>query len=343
MIEGRDYAVASTIGARGRQEDDWGIDANPPTLEDDARLLAVVADGMGGMPAGNQASGIAIRTFLDSYAAIHRDAPARLRHALAHANREVGIAVEEDPALAGMGTTLVAALFVGGRSEWLSIGDSYILHWRDGELERVNPLHIYANELDELARRGEITADEAVNDPDRPALTSAIQGTVLGEIAQGGVELLAGDIVILASDGIATLDEGQIAGACRDHADARGAEGIANALIEEIDGLARPGQDNTTVAVVLYHGMDEEDTLAPHLCAADNPGNAGDDVPAPTTAKEPFEGSVATEVSLRAPTADRPAPRAATSSAPWSWVAAVAFAVGLAIGSGLVWWLATGP
>ena len=254
-------AVASTAGARERQEDDWGIDAGPPALESDARLLAVVADGMGGMPAGNQASGIAIRTFLDSYQAIHRDARARLRQALAHANREVGIAVEANPALAGMGTTLVAALFLAGRSEWLSVGDSFILLWRDGKLRCVNPLHIYANELDELARRGEITAEQAAGDPDRSALTSAVQGTVLGEVAQGEIDLHPGDVVILASDGIATLGEHRIAATCREEADTGGAEGIATALIGQIDDLGLTGQDNATVAVILHRGRDEEGTL----------------------------------------------------------------------------------
>ena len=260
MTEGRDYAVASTIGARERQEDDWGIDADPPALEGDARLLAVVADGMGGMPAGNQASGIAIRTFLDSYQAVHRDARARLRQALAHANREVGIAVEADPALAGMGTTLVVALFLADRSEWLSVGDSFILHCRDGTVRCVNPLHIYANELDERARRGEITAAEAASDPDRYALTSAVQGTVLGEVAQGEIELRPGDVVILASDGVATLGEERIAAICREEAGTGGAEGVATALIGRIDDLGLAAQDNATVAVILHRGRDEEGT-----------------------------------------------------------------------------------
>ena len=102
-IEGRDYAVASTIGARERQEDNWAVLARPPALEDGARLLAVLADRMGGGPAGDLASELAVRTFLDSYAAIHRPVRDRLRHALAHANREVGIAVEADLRLTGNG------------------------------------------------------------------------------------------------------------------------------------------------------------------------------------------------------------------------------------------------
>ena len=161
MIEGRDFAAASTIGARTRQEDTWGTQPSPPAQEADARLLAVLADGMGGMPAGDKASSVALSAFLDSYRALDLPAADRLRHALAHANREIGIAVEGNPSLDGMGCTLVSALFFPDRCEWLSVGDSLIVLVRHGAVYRVNPLHIYANELDEQVRRGEMSAGAA--------------------------------------------------------------------------------------------------------------------------------------------------------------------------------------
>ena len=259
MVEGSDFAAASTIGARERQEDDWGTHVNPPALEDGARLLALVADGMGGMPAGNQASSIAIRTFLDSYPVIREPARQRMRHALAHANREVGIAVESEPALTGMGSTLVAALFFEDRCVWLSIGDSFILHCRGGELERVNPLHIYANELDEQVRRGQITAEAAASNPDRASLTSAVHGAALEQVAQGEMRLTPGDVVILASDGIATLTEMEIASLCTGCAD-EGAAQIAEAIVGRIDECGRDNQDNATVVVVRQEASDDQDT-----------------------------------------------------------------------------------
>lgn len=253
MIEGRDFAAASTVGARARQEDDWGTHVNPPAREPGARLLAVVVDGMGGMPAGDQASGLALRAFLDSYRAIDLPAAKRLRHALAHANREVGIAVEADPSLTGMGCTLVAALFFPDRCEWLSVGDSLILRIRNRELERVNPLHVYANELDEMVRRGELSEEAARNDPDRTALTSAIQGTVLEQVAQGVLDLEAGDLVMLASDGVLTLPDGEIVSVCAEQGE-MGAQRVAEAVVACIEGHGRPGQDNATL-VVLRHEL----------------------------------------------------------------------------------------
>ena len=280
MIEGQDFAAAATVGARQRQEDDWGTYLKPPVLESElaAGLLAVVADGMGGLPAGDQASGIAIRTFLDSYPAIRRPAPDRLRHALAHANRELGIAVEAEPELAGMGCTLVAALFFPGRCQWLSVGDSLILHCRGGSLERINPLHVYANELDEQVRRGQIAVEQANTDPDRAALTSALQGTVLEEVAQGEQPLQPGDVLVLASDGIVALADGEIAEICLRHR-VEGASRIAGTLIERVDALAREGQDNATVVVVCAGDREREeaDTLVIRSSShtADAEGTAG--------------------------------------------------------------------
>ena len=257
MIEGRDFASASTVGARERQEDDWGTHVNPPARELCARLLAVVADGMGGMPGGAQASDLAVRVFLDSYLAISRPARERLRHALAHANRELGIAVESGDGPQGMGCTLVAALFFRDRCEWVSIGDSSLFLCRGGALERVNPLHIFANELDRQVERGEISVEEANSHPDRTSLTSALQGSVLDEVAQGELSLESGDIVMLASDGVSTLSAGEITSICVECAPA-GAGEIAETLISRTESKQRDGQDNATV-VVVRHRFDDSD------------------------------------------------------------------------------------
>ena len=255
MIEGRDFAAATTVGARERQEDEWGTYARPPAEESGAVLLAAVADGMGGAPGGDQASRLAMGAFLDSYASVRRPARERMRHALAHANREVGIAVECSPELAGMGCTLVAALFFVDRCEWFSVGDSFVLLCRDARLEQVNPLHTYGNELDERVRRGEISIEEARGDPDRAALTSVVQGGAIPQVAEGTLELEEGDILLLASDGITTLSDEEILRACA--RDAEDAQKIAADLIGQVDARCRKGQDNATVVVVRQPDYEE--------------------------------------------------------------------------------------
>ena len=67
------------------------------------RRLAVVADGMGGAPAGDQASRIVIRAFMDRYLSIDQPAASRLRDAMFRANEAVELAVPARPSCAGMG------------------------------------------------------------------------------------------------------------------------------------------------------------------------------------------------------------------------------------------------
>ena len=260
MIEGRDFAAAATVGSRERQEDDWGTHVDPPALEGRAALLAVVADGMGGMPAGDQASGLAVHAFLDSYLTAQKPAKDRLRHALAHANREVGIAIEGAPELVGMGCTLIAALFFLDRCEWLSVGDSFILLVRRGQVRRVNPLHTLAARLDAQVKRGEMSKECARAHPDRAALTSAVSGGPVEEVSLGDLHLEPGDLMMLASDGIATLPEAEIASICC-RLGAEDAQRIADALVARIDALGLSGQDNATV-IVVRRAADEEPTVA---------------------------------------------------------------------------------
>src|SRR5215510_2612493 len=101
------YAARSDRGlVRGGNQD--SVYAGP-------RLLAV-ADGMGGMAAGDVASNIVIATI----APLDEDVPGgamidTLSQAIDAANQRIREAVDADPALEGMGTTLTALLFSGSK------------------------------------------------------------------------------------------------------------------------------------------------------------------------------------------------------------------------------------
>ena len=256
MIEGRGYAAAAIVGERARQEDDWGVYVDPPAAEGDASLLAVLADGMGGAPAGDCASRLVVRTFLTSYPRHAGAAATRLELAAWEANDAVAEAVLEDPALDGMGATLVAGLFQPGRCAWLSVGDSFIYLCRDTGLERLNPLHIYATQLDAKAERGEITAQAASAHPERQQLTSVVMGWPMEQVAVGEAALEAGDTVLLASDGLATLADEDIVAICRQRQAGSDTEAqrIAHALLRRVEDQRAPRQDNATVIVVLPDG-----------------------------------------------------------------------------------------
>lgn len=242
------FGGAATVGSRRRQEDIWGAKALPAD-EYGARLVAMVADGLGGHPAGDKASRTACDAFLAEFPRASGSPGERLRQALDHANDRVRATVEASPELWGMGTTLVAACFHSGGCHWLSVGDSFLFHYRSGRIRLINPLHTVGVELDERASRGEITAAQAAADPERALITSVVMGLPLEEVATGGMPLAPSDLVILATDGVEPLGEDAIASVCGEQREA-GAEEIATTIIRRIEEIGSRNQDNATVVVV---------------------------------------------------------------------------------------------
>jgi PPM family protein phosphatase len=260
-----DCAVRATRGAREYQEDSavlWPAAAGPaappsPVSErGNGARLAVLADGMGGHAGGALASAMCCETFVDRYAqgahAAAGDNPGLvLLSALEAANDAIAVKVESNPLLSGMGSTLVAVVFEQAGIHWVSVGDSPLLLWRRGEIALLNEDHSLAPDLDRLAAAGKITAAEAKRDPRRHMLRSAVTGEDIDlvDISRQPLILEAGDTVILASDGLQTLDNSEIARIVAAYG-ADGADAVARALIRTIDGLREPHQDNATVVVV---------------------------------------------------------------------------------------------
>lgn len=247
---------------------DYQEDAFRPTLftvADDraavARLLLVLADGMGGHAGGGVASDTAVQAFGDGFGRPAADVPARLAAGIAAANREVRARQAAEPALSEMGTTLVAAAVEDGRLHWASVGDSPLWLWRAGGVERLNADHSMRPVLRDLVEMGRLTEDEARTDPRVHQLRSVLGGdddVPLLDLPAAGRPLRAGDVVLLASDGLETLPEDRIAALvadCRDDARA-----IVRALLDAVTAAGRPGQDNTTV--VAYRAGDDHDSLS---------------------------------------------------------------------------------
>lgn len=220
-------------------------------------LLAVLGDGMGGHVGGAMASQIACaaftRTFCNGYEPGVR--MERFIMTLDEANAALQRTTEQRPMYAGMGTTLIGALLapheLGSGLSWVSVGDSLLYLWRRGDLARLNEDHSLAPELDKLAEAGKISWDEAHADPRRHYLRSALTGADIEmiDVTPRPLPLAAGDVVVLASDGIHSLDDADIARII-DQARGDGADTIARSLVDSVDALRLPNQDNTTVVVV---------------------------------------------------------------------------------------------
>ncbi len=251
-------ALAASQGARSHQEDAAALWPGPATATapferagEDGLLVAVLADGMGGHAGGAKASRTACTSFLSAFATEAAPLRDRLRTGMMAANRAVALAVEEDPALNGMGSTLIGTAFGPSGLEWVSVGDSPLYLWRRGELALVNEDHSLAPLLDELARAGRISAEEARTDSRRHMLRSAVTGDEieLVDLSHRPLALVPGDHVLLASDGIHTLQEAEIARIVAAYA-SDGPHSVAAALVRSVEGLRDPLQDNCTVVVV---------------------------------------------------------------------------------------------
>jgi PPM family protein phosphatase len=217
--------------------------ANQDAVYAGARLLAV-ADGMGGMAAGDLASEITI----EAVAAADADHPAAelveaMRTVIDAAGDRIRAAVAEDPTRDGMGTTLTALLFAPDNSALTlaHVGDSRAYLHRDGHTQQMTKDDTF---VQMLVDEGVITLDEAHVHPRRAVVTQALQGDPV-EPAFTTLTPQAGDRWLLCSDGLSNVvREDTISDVLRTHPD-RGA--CAARLID----LARRagGPDNITVIV----------------------------------------------------------------------------------------------
>jgi protein phosphatase len=241
-------ATAASQGARRYQEDAAEVCCSG---EEDSLLLAVLADGMGGHTGGATASRLVCEAFLASFEAAPGETRERLADALDASNLAIARSVRETPALSGMGSTLVGAAFGPRGLEWVSVGDSPLYLYRRSEIALLNEDHSLAPALDQLAAAGKISFEAARNDPRRHMLRSAVTGEELDlvDLCRQALALEAGDYVILASDGIHTLDEQELARTVSGYADA-GPQAVADALIRAVLDLKEPHQDNVTVVAI---------------------------------------------------------------------------------------------
>jgi protein phosphatase len=256
-----EFASRASTGARSYQEDAAFVHAgaegqtSPAAGQHAETLMAVLADGMGGHAGGALASSTACQKFLAAYAAFIGDVPARLEEALKLANAAIGECVEENPALDGMGCTLIGTVFAAAGVQWVSVGDSPLFLLRGNEIVPLNEDHSLAPEIDKLAAAGRMSWEDAKSDPRRHFLRSALTGADMELIDRSHrpLALEPGDVVILASDGIHTLSEPDILRVVTENI-ARGPEAVADALIAAVEAAGDLYQDNTTVVVVRVTG-----------------------------------------------------------------------------------------
>ncbi|HET9599799.1 MAG TPA: Stp1/IreP family PP2C-type Ser/Thr phosphatase [Anaeromyxobacteraceae bacterium] len=246
------------VAARGQTDVGRKRDHNEDSfLVDEALGLFVVADGMGGHAGGGTASRIAVETIQARLrdaraadpapferAASLDESPLRevLRAAVEGACLSIYRAAQGDPALAGMGTTVTAALLAGPNAFVAHVGDSRCYLVRRGRIYQVSEDHSLVNEQ---LKAGAITADEARHSRFKNIITRSVGFEADVAVDMIGVEVEAGDRLVVCCDGLTNLvDDAEILSV------------LGTATLDEAPGrlidLAndRGGDDNITVIVV---------------------------------------------------------------------------------------------
>ena len=203
--------------------------------------LLVVADGMGGLPAGDRASALVIAAFERPPA--EDEAPDRyLRDAVRRARRAIDDGVARHLERTGMGSTVVAAVVRSGEAWVAHVGDSRAYLWQDGELRQLTEDHTVAAEA---ARGGQLDPRLVRADPGRHLLTRVVGGAAADPDLRGPLPLDGSSALLLVTDGVCgVIDDDRIAEAL---AERRGAA-IASELIARVHAAGAP--DNIGIALL---------------------------------------------------------------------------------------------
>ena len=232
------YHAVSDVGRIRKKNDDSGY-AGPHLL--------LVADGMGGAPAGDLASSLAVTTMRRLDAPPPDDMLEALAGAVHRANDRLAEAIEENPAVDGMGTTLSVALFDGSRIAVAHLGDSRGYLWRDGELLRITADHSW---VQSLIDEGRISEEEAKTHSYRSMLLRVLDGRHDNDPDLTLYDVAPGDRILLCSDGLSGFVP-------HERLEQLMSAGTAEAIADELVELALDSGSNDNVTVVVADVVDE--------------------------------------------------------------------------------------
>jgi serine/threonine protein phosphatase PrpC len=224
--------------------------ANEDSLFTKAPLF-VVADGMGGAQAGEVASKAAAESFAHE---LPKAPPERvLEETIEGANRTIHELARKDPGLAGMGTTITAAIVdLDGEEVAIGhVGDSRAYRLRRDNFEQLTRDHSL---VEEMRRKGQLTDAQAEDHPQRSIITRALGPEPEVQVDLQTVPAQAGDVFLICSDGLTTmLGDEQIG---RILTRATSLQAGVRALVDEANRAG--GRDNITVVAFRL-----EDAAAP--------------------------------------------------------------------------------
>lgn len=242
-------AYFQDIGARDDQQDSYGM--TDISQYSQYGVMAVVADGMGGLANGKAVSSALVRTFVEGFgvvAAYPKCSDALLDLAI-RANEQINRMLQGQER---SGSTLVTALVKNGLLYFITVGDSRLYLYRGGALLQLNREHIYQEELAVKAVNRQVSIQQVSGDRQSQSLTSYFG---IGKIPcvdrnHEGIKLLPGDRLLLSSDGVfGTLSVEQM-----EQALSLPLQEAAQTMGRMVREAEKPYQDNNTGLILEYQG-----------------------------------------------------------------------------------------
>ena len=252
-IPGISLGKIHDVGRRDYQQDSFGQTA----VLRNTGILAVLADGMGGLSGGERVSQKIVMEALTFGSTLQANqVPTALPGMVAGINRAVNQMLGPK-GLYTSGSTVVSALITGNALRWISVGDSRVYLYRDGQISQLSRDHDLLQDWMPDILEGKRSMAEALRDPNGRKLTSFIG---MGELRhvdynRTPIPLLPGDRVLLMSDGVyGTVSDAEMAAILRDCGSVQLA---ASHIGQRIMGAALPYQDNYTLIVLGYDPPDQ--------------------------------------------------------------------------------------
>ena len=218
LLRGNNEDNFSICPDLSRTEDIWIIPEPEPLVLGELGCVMIVADGMGGMNAGEVASAIAVSSIQERFAdKAHlkeikgsvQEVERFMYEALTFADEKINEKIRKDRSTEGMGTTMVLAWIVDGIVfiSWCGDSRAYVYNkHQEPRLIRLTKDHSF---VQELVDEGKLTVDEAFDHPESNIITRCLGGGMEKPVPAFVLhELKKDDLILLCTDGLC--------GVCRD-------------------------------------------------------------------------------------------------------------------------------
>ena len=234
------------IGARDYQQDSLGH----TQVLGEKGVLAVVADGMGGLSGGEKVSQRIVVNAMNMGSQLKAGQTNGVLWKMVNQINEDVNRLLGPEGLYKSGSTLVAVLACGGQFQWIAVGDSRIYLYRQGYANQLNQDHDQLQAWMADVLEGRRSLEEVLRHPDGRKLTSFIGMGQLKHIdgSLSPIALEAGDRLVLMTDGVySVVNEERLAAVLKRFPDVNQAASAMDRMIRE---AKNPHQDNYTAIIL---------------------------------------------------------------------------------------------